>query len=315
MKMTVAKFGMVTLAAATLLLAGGCQGGEEAPKNYRLAVVLKALDSEFWEAMKTGVEEAARQHPNVELSVQAPEHETNVEAQVKLIEDAIAKKVSGLVVAPADVAQVLPLLKKAFLAGIPVVLLDTDLPWADKVTYVGTDNKAGGKLAGDFLVKALAGKGQVAVIRGITGVQVHGDRIAGFQEGIDAASGIRFVTSVSADSDRAKAKTAMADLLKNYPALNAVFATNDQMALGAADALAEKKLTGKVKVVGYDAGQEALRAVKAGQLQAVVSQKPEEMGKQALEAALKTLQRQGVKKRIDTGATLITQENVAQSLK
>lgn len=316
MKQTVGLVG-VALAATCLLLAGGCGGGgkEDANQKFRIVIVAKALDSEFWQTLKSGAEEAARAHPNVELSVVAPEREINVDQQVSILEDQILKKVSALAVAPAGVAQVIPVLNKARNAGIPVLLVDTDAPLPDKLTYIGTDNELGGKLAGEYLAKALGGKGKVAVIRGVLGVQAHQDRVAGFQEGISSAPSIQMVTTQPANSERAMGMSVMENLLTSYPDLTGVFATNDQMALGAMEALSARKLTGKVKLVGFDAGKEAVRAVKDGKLEAVVAQHPAEMGKQAVESALKVLHRQGIKKRIDTGTTLVTKENADQFLK
>jgi ribose transport system substrate-binding protein len=316
MKRTACIFGAVTLAAMSLLLAGGCsRGGTETAGKQRLVVVTKAMDSEFWLALKQGAEEAALKHPNVELSVLAPEREINIDQQVAILEDQILKKVSAIAVAPAGVAQVVPVLNKAREAGIPVLLVDTDAHWPGKLTYIGTDNRLGGQLAGEYVVKALGGKGKVAVIRGILGVQAHADRESGFQEAVSQAPGMQFLTSQPANSERAMGMSVMENLLTSYPDLSAVFATNDQMALGAMEAIAARKLTGKIVLVGFDAGKEAVRAVVAGQMNAVVAQQPAEMGRLAVETALQVLRREQIKKRIDTGTTLVTKENADQFLK
>ena len=297
-----------------VLLAGGCNRGE-VTRKYRIAIVTKALDSEFWQTLKSGAEEAARQHPDVELSVLAPEREINIDQQVAIIEDQILKRVSALVVVPGGIAEVTPALEKAKAANIPVLIVDNDTPWPSKLTYIGTDNRVGGKLAGDYLVKILGGHGKVAIIRGVLGVVSHDDRVAGFQDALAQAPGIQLVTIQPANSERALGLTVMENLLTSHPDLNAVFATNDQMALGAMEGVAAQHLSGKIFVVGFDAGKEAVRAVKSGTISAVIAQYPANMGKQAVEASIKAIEGKPVDKVIDTGTALVTKENADEFLK
>ena len=305
---------ILMFAAMLVLSAGGCNRSD-ATLKHRIVIVTKALDSEFWQTLKSGAEEAARQHPDIELSVLAPEREINIDQQVSIIEDQILKKVSALVVVPGGIAEVTPVLDKAKAAGIPVLIVDNDTPWPGKLCYIGTDNRVGGKLAGDYLVKILGGHGKVAIIRGVLGVVSHDDRVAGFQDAISQAPGIQLVTIQPANSERAVALTVMENLLTSHPDLNAVFATNDQMALGAMEGVAAQHLGGKIFVVGFDAGKEAVRAVKSGTVSAVVAQYPANMGRQAVEAAIKAIQGQPVPKVIDTGTALVTKENADEFLK
>jgi len=300
--------------AVGLLAVAGCNRGD-ATRKHRIVIVTKALDSEFWQTLKSGAEEAARQHPDVELAVLAPEREINIDQQVSIIEDQILKKVSALAVVPGGVSETTPVLDKAKAAGIPVLIVDNDTPWPGKLSYIGTDNRVGGKLAGDAIVKALGGHGKVAIIRGVLGVASHEDRVAGFRDAIAGAPGIELVTIQPANSERALGLTVMENILTSNPDLNAVFATNDQMALGAMEAVAAQKLTGKFFVVGFDAGKEAVRAVKAGQIYAVVAQYPANMGKQAVEAAIKAIKGEPIEKVIDTGTALVTKENADEFLK
>lgn len=301
------------LAAMLIFTAGGCNRTDATRK--RIVIVTKALDSEFWQTLKSGAEEAARQHPDVELSVLAPEREINIDQQVSILEDQILKKVSALAVVPGGVSEVTPVLDKAKAAGIPVLIVDNDTPWPGKLCYIGTDNRVGGKLAGDYVVKILGGHGKVAIIRGVLGVSSHDDRVAGFQDAIAQAPGIQLVTIQPANSERSLGLTVMENLLTSYPDLNAVFVTNDQMALGAMEGVAAQHLSGKVLVVGFDAGKEAVRAVKSGAISAVIAQYPANMGKQAVESAIKAIQGQTIPKVIDTGTALVTKETADEFLK
>jgi ribose transport system substrate-binding protein len=280
-----------------------------------IALVTKALDSEWWQRVKAGADEAARANPGVRLAVLAPEREVNIDQQVSILEDQITKKVSALAVAPAGVAEILPVLDKAKAAGIPVVIMDTDINWPGKLSYVGADNKHAGRLAADFIVKAIGGKGKVAVIRGILGIATHEDRLAGFRDGIAAASGVEIVAVQPANSERALGMSVMENLLTTHPDLKAVFATNDQMALGAVEAVAARNLTGKALVVGVDATAEAVRAIQAGRLAADVALHPEALGSKSVEAAIRVAKGESVQPKIDTGETLVTRENAAQFLK
>ncbi len=305
---------VLMFAAVLGLSAGGCNRSN-ATFKHRIVIVTKALDSEFWKTLESGAEEAARQHPDIELSVLAPEREINIDQQVSILEDQILKKVSALAVVPGGIAEVTPVLDKAKAAGIPVLIVDNDTPWPGKLCYIGTDNRVGGKLAADYLVKILGGHGKVAIIRGVLGVVSHDDRVAGFQDAIAQAPGIQLVTIQPANSERALGLTVMENLLTSHPDLNAVFATNDQMALGAMEGVAAQHLSGKIFIVGFDAGKEAVRAVKSGTVSAVIAQYPANMGKQAVEAAIKAIQGQPVPKVIDTGTALVTKENADEFLK
>lgn len=301
------------LTAVGLLMVSGCKRASEDVKRH-IAVVTKALDSEWWMSVKKGAEAAAREHPSVEISVLAPEREINIDQQVAIIEDQILKKVSALVVAPAGASEVIPVLNKAKAAGIPVVLMDTEAPWPDRATFVGLDNRVGGRLVGQSIVRALNGKGKVAVIRGILGISTHEDRIAGFREAIGQSPDIELVAVQPANSERALGMTVMENLLTAHPDLKAVFATNDQMALGAMEALAARDLLGKIVLVGFDATTEAVRAVRAGQLHATVAGHGFEMGRQAVIAAVTVLRGEPVPKHIDIRPTLITRDNAEEFL-
>ncbi len=306
---------MVKRGVAALLLALAACGHSDRKNTINVGIVVKALDSEFWQRLKTGAEQAAHAQPDVKLAVLAPEREINIDQQVSILEDQILKRVSALAIAPAGVAEILPVLDKAKAAGIPVLILDTDIDWPSKLCYIGTDNRLGGRMAGEYVVKLLGGKGRVAVIRGVLGVRTHEERLAGFQEAIAAAPGIQAVAVQPANSERALGMSVMENLLTTHPDLRAVFATNDQMALGAMEAVAAHKLTGKVALVGFDATKEAVRAVESGGLSAVVAQHPERMGQAAVDEAVRAAKHEPVDKRVDTGTALVTKETAAEFLK
>jgi len=305
---------LTAAAIAVTCLTVSC-GRSGKPKTIDIAFVTKALDSEWWQRVKSGAEEAARADPAVRLSVLAPEREVNIDQQVAILENQITRRVSALAVAPAGASEVLPVLEHARAAGIPVLIVDTDINWPSKLSYIGADNQRAGRIAGEFIVSAIGGKGQVAVIRGILGVATHEDRLAGFRDAIAKSPGIVCVAVQPANSERSLGMSVMENILTSHPDVRAVFATNDQMAMGAVEAIAARNLTGKVAIVGVDATSEAVRAVQAGRLTADVAMHPELLGRSAVEAAIKADRGEPVAKRIDTGETLVTKENAAQFLR
>src|SRR5689334_6281396 len=192
--------GTTALAVASTVLLVSCSRGGES--RIEIAVVAKALDSEWWQRVKAGAEEAARGEKNVGLVVVAPEREVNIDQQVAILEDQITRRVSAIAVAPAGVSEIVPVLERAKAAGIPVIVFDTDVNWQGKLSFVGSDNQHAGQLAGEHIIKLLGGKGKVAVIRGILGISTHEDRLAGFRQAIAKSPDIQLVAVQPANSER-----------------------------------------------------------------------------------------------------------------
>ena len=241
----------------------------------------------------------------------APDREINIDQQVSMIEDQISRGVAALIVAPAASAQVIPALEKAATRSIPVIIVDTDVDWPKKVTYVGTNNDEGGKLAGQFVAKSVAGKAQVGLIVGVPGEETHEGRKRGFKQVLAGEPRLELVSEQPANSERALAMNVMENMLTARPQLAAVFVTSDQMALGAHEAIQARRSGSPVRLVSFDAGREVLQLVRQGKIDAVVAQRPYQMGKLSVEAALKAIAKQPVDRVIDTGTALITRENVA----
>jgi len=302
------------MAAALLagLAAGACNRGKE---DVTIALVTKAMDSEFWLTMAEGAKAGAAERPGVKLTIVAPDREINVDQQVSMLEDQVRRGVKALVVSPAGSAQVMSALELASSRGIPVVLVDTDAPFAKKVSYIGTDNRRGGQLAAKCLVDRLAGKGEVALISGVPGNESQDARAQGFIDAVAKVPGMKLVAQQPANSERSLGLTVMENILTAHPDVQGVFATNDQMALGAMEALDARRLRGKVAIVGFDATKEAVQATVDGKLAGSVAQNPRAMGQKGVEAALAALDGRPVEKRIDTGTELVTKENAEKYLR
>ncbi len=288
----------------------GEQSKQEGKKT--VALIVQALNQDYWYIMAAGAQAAANKY-GVDLVVMGPKSETDVEQQFSMIEDQVAKKVAGIVLAPCQPDSVGPVLDKAKAAGIPVVLVDTDAPWDDKVSFIGTGNVAAGKESGKFMADKLATGDKVAIIRGPMGDPTHDQRIQGFKEAVEA-KGIKIVADQPANSERGLATSVMENIIQSNPDIKGVFATNDEMAMGAYQALKSANRT-DVIVVGLDGSPDALRSILDGGVAATAAQQPYEMGYQGVEAALKALNGESVPKNIDTGTILVTKDNAEERLK
>jgi ribose transport system substrate-binding protein len=302
---------LLALVLMTLAFTGPSVGAGAA--NYTILLSMKGPGSgnPFWAAVERGARETAKSL-GVNLVVLAPPAETDVQAQISQIEDQIAKRVSAIVVAPTDVSALNTTFDKARAQKIPVLFVDTDGNWPNKLTFIGTDNRVGGALGGKFLCDSLKGKGDVALITGVMTTQSIRARIEGARETV-LKCGLKVVKELPANSDRAMGQQVMEDILTSSPNVKGVFAANDLMALGAANAA--KARGKKILIVGFDAIPEAAQAILAGNLSASVAQSPYNMGKFGVQNALKALQNKPVAKRIDTGTILVTKKNAAQFAK
>lgn len=291
--------------AALLVAFTGCNRGDKSaaaapgtavsPGKPTVALVVKTLNNPFFIEMQKGAQDAARKL-DVNLLVQAAEREVDVERQMQIVENLIERKVSALCVAPSGSREIVPVIVKANKAGIPVLVVDTRVDekalaaaGGKIATFIGSDNFDGGKLAGAFVAQKLGGKGNVAVLEGIPGHETGDARLRGFREAIAAAPGIKIVASQPANWERDQGFNVFQNLLQANPNVNALFACNDLMALGALEAIAAAGRTGKIVVVGFDAQPEAREAIKKGGMAATVAQFPSRMGATAVENAVKLL--------------------------
>ena len=305
----------VVLVAASFSLS--C--GRDAPAlgdKPTVALVLKTLNHPFFVDMRRGAQEAA-DRLGVTLQVQAAEREIDVEKQMQIVENMIQTGVQALCITPSGSREIIPALVKANSAQVPVVVIDTRLdPNAAAAsgvrteTFVGSDNYAGGKMAGDYLVKTTGGRARVAVLEGIPGHETGDSRLRGFRDAVKAASGVSVVASQPANWERDQGFNVFQNMLQAHPDIDAVFACSDLMALGAIEAIAAAGKTGKVRVIGFDALDDAKKAIKAGTMEASVAQFPSEMGRVAVESAVKVIRGERVPNEVSVRLELVTKDNV-----
>jgi ribose transport system substrate-binding protein len=227
--------------------------------------------------------------------------------------------VDAICLTPAGSREVVPAIVKANRAGIPVLIVDTRVDAAvlkqaggHISAFIGSDNFEGGQIAGAYLREALGSKGLVAILEGIPGHETGDARLRGFRQKLGDDSGIEIVASQTANWERDQGFNVFQNILQSRPQVQALFACNDLMALGAIEAIAAAGKTGKIIVVGFDAINDARQAILAGKMHASVAQHPDLMGQLAIENAYKVIRGQAVSAEIPVKVELITSKNVGQ---
>jgi ribose transport system substrate-binding protein len=279
----------------------GCNRGEKAGRpGPTLALVVKTLNNAFFIEMEKGAR-AAADSLGIQLVVQAPEREIDVEKQMQIVEDLIERKVDVLLLVPSGSREIVPAIVKANAANIPVVIVDTRVDAvalksanARIATFIGSDNVDGGRIAGEFVAQKLGGKGKIAVLEGIPGHETGDSRLRGFRNAIAKYPGLTIVASQTANWERDQAFNVAQNILQSHPDIQAIFACNDVMALGAVEAIAAAARTKDIAVVGFDAQDDARTAIQQGRMAATIAQNPREMGRLAVISASKLLRNQTI---------------------
>lgn len=270
-----------------------------AAEKPQIALLMKTLSNEYFISMRQGAEEAAKKQ-NVDLIVQVAEKEDSTEQLVGLVENMIAKKVDAIIVTPNDSIAFIPAFQKAEKAGIPIIDLDVrlDAKAAEaaglKFNYVGVDNFNGGYLEAKNLAEAIGGKGNVAILEGIPGVDNGEQRKGGALKAFAEYPDIKIVASQSANWETEQALNVTTNILTANPNIKAIFAANDNMAIGAVTAVENAGLAGKVLISGYDGIPLAIEYVKQGKMQNTIDQLPKKQVAVAIEHALKQINKQQI---------------------
>lgn len=270
-----------------------------------LGLVLSTLNNPFFVTLRDGAQKATDAAGAKLIVVDAQDDSAKMTAG---IEDLINKKVSAILVNPTDSDAVVPAIQKANEAGIPVFTVDRGANGGTVVAHIASDNVAGGKMAAEFLCKAINGQGNVVELQGIAGTSAARDRGQGFNDYMAAnCKDAKIVAQQTANFNRDDGLTVFENILQAQPDIAGVFAHNDEMVLGAIQAAEAANRTGIV-FVGFDAIDDAVQAVKDGKLAATVAQQPAEIGRLAVETALKSLNGEKVEASIPVPLTLVTQE-------
>lgn len=305
-----------TTTGTTGATANNTSGGD-----MQIAVIPKGSTHDFWKHVHQGANEAAKEL-GVSINFQGPEKEDDKESQIKMMETMISKGVKGIVLAPLDDQALVEVVSSATKANIPVVIIDSGLKSEDYVSFVATDNEKGGHMAGAEMIKELGGKGKIAVLRYAAGSASTDAREKGFIDEIKAnGPGIQIVSMDQyAGATRETAQKASENLLAafrkpdNTLSLDGIYCPNESSTAGMLKTLEGNNWAGKVKFVGFDAAADLVDALNKGEINALVVQNPSRMGHDSVKTLVEYVKgNKNVEKRIDTGATLVTKDNISQA--
>ena len=299
--------------AAVALLAAACGGGQGGGA-LTVAVIPKGTSHAFWQSIHAGAEKAA-QELGITVVWRGPLREDDRESQVTEVENAVARGVAGIALAPLDETALVGPVSSAMKRGIPVVIFDSGLKGDDYVSFVATDNEKGGRLAGEHVVKLLNGKGRVVLLRYAEGHDSTSRREQGFLSAFADQPGIQVVSSNQyggADVEGAYKKAeALLSAIKGpdgLPAVDAIFCPNESVSFAMLRVLQDNGWAGKIRFIGFDASPNLVAALRAGQVDGLILQDPVKMGYLGVKTLVSHIRGEKVERRIDTGVRLITPE-------
>ncbi|NLA58688.1 MAG: sugar ABC transporter substrate-binding protein [Firmicutes bacterium] len=294
----------IIAALAVVGIAGYIQANELIGKGKTIAFVPKQLGNPYFVAVKDAVEEAAAAY-GFDFRVNAPDSSIEVDKQIAIVEAFIGAGVDVLILIPNDATAIVDVINEAARQGIAVFLVDSGADESDYISYIGTDNYAGGVMAAHWFGENV--KGKVAIIDGAAGNAATTARYMGFMDTIGQYPHIQVVTSDYGNGDMGTAMAVAENFLIAYPDLAAIFACDDIMAKGAGTAVDAARRD--VIVVGFDGSPDGAQAILDGLMDASIAQQPRLMGKMAVEAAVKYLQGEEVERVIYTDCEIVDKDN------
>ena len=272
----------------------------------------KGLTNSFWLTVKAGADSAGKEF-GIDIIWNGPALETDIPAQIAIIENYINKNVDAIVLASCDVKALVTVIKKANAKGIPVITIDSGVDSDIPKCFIATDNVLGGEKAAGVLSDLIGKKGKVACFPSVPGASSQIDREKGFREELKKYPEIELVVVQYNQNDVATAMSITEDILTAFPDLAGIFAANEAGAIGCAQALIGRGLQGIVKLVAFDAAENEIEALKSGVIQALIVQDPFAMGYLGVKTAMEVIKGKDVPEYIDTGVESVTMKNFYNS--
>ena len=311
---------LLTCAAFAVAACGGDDNGGSSSgssssassgKKYNMTLVAGVKGDEFYITMNCGAQAEAKKL-GVSLNFQGPD-KFAADQQIPIVNAVAAKKPDAVLIAPTDTKALFAPITQLADGGSKVVLVDTTLDQPDMaVSQISSDNEGGGKQAAQTLAKLIGGSGKVFVNNVQPGISTTDARAKGFEEGAKAA-GLTYLGQQFNNDDPAKAAAITKSILARNPDLRGIFAANLFSAEGAATGVREAGKQDQVKIVGFDAGPKQVADLKAGTVQALIAQKPADIGAQGVQQAYAALTGKPTKKQIGTGFVSLTKDNLAEN--
>ena len=294
------------IASVMALSAGMATAGE-------IAVIVKTTNSNFWQNVNKGAEAAIADQSEHTFSFDGPATESAVADQVNLVENAINRGVSGIVLAPSDPEALAPAVKRAFESGIPVVIIDSGLTDSAKDTYqafLSTDNCAAGEEVAKRMIAEVGSEGKVAVMSYVAGVGSEIGRVGCFSDYLTANSDLEIVGPYYSQSQMAMALNQTTDILASNPDLVGIFGANEPTAVGMGRAIMQAGKAGQLVALGFDGNEDLQQFVRDGLMQATAVQGSFAMGQMGVNAIIDILAGEKVEPFINTGVVLVDQANI-----
>lgn len=275
--------------------------GSKDSSEKSIGLSISTLNNPFFVTLADAAEAKAKEN-GVKITVSDAQDDASKQASD--VEDLIQQGVNLILINPVDSAAVGSAVESANAAGIPVITVDRSAESGEVVSHIASDNVAGGVLAGEYLLELTGEGAKVAMLEGVAGSSAARERGEGFLQAVEGK--VEIVSSLTANFNRGEGLTVMENMLQANPEIEAVFAQNDEMALGALEAI---QAAGKdIVVIGFDATEDALAKIEEGQMDASVAQKPEEIGKAAIDTAVTYLNGETVEEFIPVELELVKQQ-------
>ncbi len=292
----------IVLALSIILIVGVSAGA--AAQDIKIGLAVSTLNNPFFVDLKDGAEAMAEEMGIEILTVDAQD---DAASQLSSVEDLLIRQIDVLIVNPVDGNAVVSAITAANDAGVPVITVDRGAEGGNVASHIASDNVAGGEMAGDFIAEQLGETGKVVELEGIPGTSAARDRGEGFNKAMDKYPDLEVIARQPAAFDRAEGMTVMENILQGNPEIDAVFAHNDNMALGAMEAIEAAGRSDEIMIVGFDAIDDAREAVTEGNMAATVAQKPALMGEMSVEIEVKVVNGEEVDEYTPVPLELITE--------
>jgi ribose transport system substrate-binding protein len=305
---------LATCLALLALPVAGCGddddgGGGEGAEGANITLVQGVKGDEFYITMGCGAEEAARK-AGVNLEITGPD-EFAADAQIPVLNGVAAKSPDAILIAPTDTKALFAPIQQAAETGAKIILVDTTLENPEVAeSQIASDNPLGGRQAGEALIELIGGEGKVMVENVNPGISTTDQRQQGFEEAIEAQPGIEYLGTQFHDDEPSRAASQVKAQLAKDPDLKGIFATNIFGSEGSANGLREAGKLGEVKLVGFDAGPAQVEQLEEGLVQALIAQKPADIGRQGVEQAVNAIEGRPVKEKITTGYVTIERDQL-----
>jgi len=305
---------MALLVVGTLVACGTKEeakqeNGAASTKKERVAIVSKGYQHEFWRTVEAGAKKASDEL-GIEMSFIGPEKESEIGKQVSMVENEVLKKPTALLLAALDQNALRPIAQQIIDGGTTLVTFDSNINGGIEASFVATDNVQVGVKAAQKMIELIGEEGTVGVIAHNAGTSTAIERTKGFVEEMKKYPKIKLLTTKYSDGDKLKALAITQDIVTANPEIKGVYGTNEGSAVGVGRAISEMGKSDSITVVGVDSSAEEVALLKEGALDAMVVQDPFNMGYMAVKTAMAAAHGETVEKRIDTGSTVVTLENL-----